>query len=89
MKKLILAAFVAMLAACSGPTDIKLSEMNQPENAKKLLETLSPQDRAALQAYVMRHTMQKDIDYKMTVKEAIEARKAEVAKEQGVANAIK
>ena len=37
----------------------------------------------------MRHTMQKDIDYKMTVKEAIEARKAEVAKEQGVANAIK
>lgn len=89
MKKLILAALVAALAACSGPTDIKLSEMNQPENAKKLLETLSPQDRAALQAYVMRHTMQKDIDYKMTVKEAIEASKAEVAKEQGVANAIK
>ncbi|WP_298601329.1 hypothetical protein [uncultured Zoogloea sp.] len=89
MKKLILAALVAALAACSGPTDIKLSEMNQPENAKKLLETLSPQDRAALQAYVMRHTMQKDIDYKMTVKEAIEARKAEVAKEQGAANAIK
>ena len=89
MKKLILAVLVAVLAACSGPTDIKLSEMNQPENAKKLLETLSPQDRAALQAYVMRHTMQKDIDYKMTVKEAIEARKAEVAKEQGAANAIK
>ncbi len=89
MKKLILAALVATLAACGGPADIKLSEMNQPENAKKLLETLSPQDRAALQAYVMRHTMQKDIDFKMTVKEAIEARKAEVAKEQGVANAIK
>lgn len=89
MKKLILAALVAALAACSGPADIKLSEMNQPENAKKLLETLSPQDRAALQAYVMRHTMQKDIDYKMTVKAAIEARKAEVAAEQGAANAIK
>lgn len=89
MKKLILAALVAMLAACSGPTDIKLSEMNQPENAKKLREALSPQDRSALEAYVRLHTMQKNIDYKMTVKEAIEARKAEVAAEQGVANAIK
>lgn len=89
MKKLILAALVAVLAACSSPTDIKLSEMNQPENTKKLLETLSPQERNALQAYVVSHTMHKDIDYNMTVKEAIEAHMAEVAQKQRVINAIK
>ena len=48
--------------------------------------TLAHHIDQAIKAYGV---MQKDIDYKMTVKEAIEARKAEVAKEQGVANAIK
>jgi len=70
-------ALAAMLAACSGPTDVKLSEMNQPENAQKLAEALSPQDREALITYIARHTMKNDIDYKMTVKEAIKAGKAE------------
>ena len=90
MKQILFVAMAAVvLFACSGPTDVKLSEMNQPENAKKLLETLSPEDRSALQSYVIEHTMRNDIDYKMTVREAIEARKKEMAQIQNVRDAIK
>ena len=89
MKKIIAAVFVAALAACSGPTDIKLSEMNQPENAKKLLEALSPEDRAALQGYVISRMMNNTIDYKITVKEAIKTYKKENEQMQNARNAIK
>jgi len=82
MKKLVYAALVTMLVACSGPTDIKLSEMNEPQNAKKLLEALSPEDRAALQGYLVKHMLRNDIDYKMTVKEAIKAYKTESEQER-------
>ena len=75
------ALIIGLLTACSGPTDIKLSEMNDPENAKKLLETLSAQDRAALALYMVTHTLSNDLDYKVTVKQAIEAQKADEARE--------
>ncbi len=83
MKKLMLiTAMIAFLSACSDPTDLKLSETNEPENAKKLLETLSPEDLSMLKEYVINHAMENNIDYKMTVKEAIEARKKEIAQEK-------
>ena len=78
MKKVILFAFVALLAACSGPTDITLSEMStNPEKAQKAMEAMSPEDQTALGTYLMSHVMH--VDYKMTVKEAIKAGKAEIA----------
>ena len=89
MKKSLLVLLLATLAACSGPTDIKLSEMNQPENAKKLLEALSPQDRAALQGYVIEHTLNNTLDYKVTVKQAIADYKKEAAQKENVRNSIK
>ena len=89
MKKNLLALLVATLAACSGPTDIKMSEINEPDNAKKLLEALSPQDRAALQGYLIEHTMNNTLDYKTTVKQAIADYKKEAAQKEKVRNAIK
>ncbi|MCL2656357.1 MAG: hypothetical protein FWD62_02865 [Betaproteobacteria bacterium] len=77
MKKLIPVVLATVLAACNGPTDIKLSEVQQPENQKKLLEVLSPEDRNALNTYVLNHTMKGDLDYKTTVKEAIKIGKTE------------
>lgn len=79
MKKLATLALVSLLVACGGPRDIKLSAMNEPENAKKLTETLTAEERQLLQAYVVRHTAARDIDYSKTVKEAIEAQKIESA----------
>lgn len=66
-----------LLAACSGPLDMKLSELSQPENNQKLLEAISPEDMKALRSYMARHAIKGDIDYRMTVKQAIAAGKAE------------
>lgn len=85
-RTLLLAAvsFAVLLAGCSGPTGTKLADMNQPEKASALLKVLSPQDREALAEYVSEHAARGDIDFKMTVKEALKARKAELAKEAQV-----
>jgi hypothetical protein len=79
MKKLATLALVSLLVACGGPRDIKLSAMNEPENAQKLIKVLSAEERQLLQAYVVRHTAARDIDYSKTVKDAIEAQKVESA----------
>lgn len=77
MMKLAPLVLASLLVACGGPRDVKLSAMNEPENAKKLMETLTGEERQLLQAYVVRHTAARDIDYSKTVKQAIEAQKIE------------
>lgn len=72
---------IAALAGCSGPRDITLSAMNEPENSKKLLETLSAEEQTLLRQYVVKHSMAGDLDQKKTIKQAIEAQKAEAADE--------
>lgn len=77
MKKLATLVLIPLLVACGGPRDIKLSAMNEPENVKKLTETLSSPEQELLRAYVVRHTMAGTIDRNKTVGEAIEAQKVE------------
>lgn len=79
MKKLATLVLIPLLVACGGPRDIKLSAMNEPENVKKLTETLSSPEQELLRAYVVRHTMAGTIDRNKTVGEAIEAQKKEAA----------
>ena len=79
MKKLATLVLIPLLVACGGPRDIKLSAMNEPENVKKLTETLSSPEQELLRAYVVRHTMAGTIDRNKTVGEAIEAQKVEAA----------
>ncbi|GGX85158.1 hypothetical protein GJV26_08025 [Massilia dura] len=67
----------ALLAGCGDSKDAKLSEMNEPEIAKELQEELTPEERKLLQTYVIKHTMKNDIDYKMTVEDAIDAQREE------------
>jgi hypothetical protein len=60
----------AVVTACSSdPRDIKLSEMNQPEHATRLLEALSPEERELLARYVAANAT---LDYKLTVGEALQ-----------------
>lgn len=77
MKKLATLVLIPLLVACGGPRDIKLSAMNEPENVKKLTETLSMGEQELLRAYVVRHTMAGTLDRNQTVGEAIEAQKKE------------
>ena len=79
MKKLATLVLIPLLVACGGPRDIKLSAMNEPENVKKLTETLSSPEQELLRAYVVRHTMAGTIDRNKTVGDAIEAQKVEAA----------
>jgi hypothetical protein len=61
----------AVVAGCSSdPRDIKLSEMNQPEHATRLLEALSPEERELLARYVAANA--RTLDYKLTVGEALQ-----------------
>lgn len=82
MKKLFFACVCVplFLAACSGPLDIKLSEMNDPEKARLLLETMTPEERNLMTSYIMNHTIAQDLDYKVTVKQAIAERRKEIEK---------
>ncbi|MFA6230908.1 MAG: hypothetical protein WC617_12180 [Rhodanobacter sp.] len=86
-KALLLVAVVsvaALLVGCSGPLDTSLADTNQPEKASALLKVLSPDDQVALHYYVSEHTASGDIDWKMSVKDALKARKAELAREAQV-----
>ena len=65
------ACAILLLAACSGPLDTKLSEMNEPAKAKALLEAMTPEERGLLQQYVVKKTLNQTIDYKTAVKQAI------------------
>jgi hypothetical protein len=47
--------------------------MNQPEHVSLLLEELSADDRELLGRYVAAHAVKRDLDYKLTVREALEA----------------
>ena len=90
MKNLLsLAAMSLLLIACSGALDTKLSEMNEPEKARKLLEALSPEELRLLQTYVVHKTMDRSIDYKMTVKEALHAQRKENEQLMAVKDAIR
>ncbi|MCL2635756.1 MAG: hypothetical protein FWD50_03890 [Betaproteobacteria bacterium] len=78
MKKFVLIALTALLTACGSPLDYTLAESNEPEKARKILEALSPEDQQALNTFVMnRAASGKGLDYKMTIREAIKAEKAE------------
>ncbi len=62
--------FAVVVVGCStDPRDIKLSEMNQPEHATRLLETLSPDERELLARYVAMNA--RTLDYKLTVGEVL------------------
>ena len=62
-----------LLAGCGGAKDIKLSESNEPENVKKLQEKLTPAEMSSLKKYVVTHHMRGDLNYNLTVKEALAA----------------
>lgn len=69
------AAMIAalLLAACSQDIrDVKLSEMNQPENSKKLLEDLSQSERETIAYYVAERSVRGDIDYTVTIGDVLE-----------------
>lgn len=81
MKNLLLACvcFPLLLAACNGPLDVTLADSGDPVKGEALKKTLSPEEAELLVSYVAQHTMAQDIDYKMTVKQAIAARRKELA----------
>lgn len=86
-KTLLLVAAVSiamLLTGCSGPTDTQLADMNQPEKAAAVLKVLSSEERTAFAEYMSEHGARGDIDFKMTVKEVLKARQAELAKEAQV-----
>lgn len=74
LRAAVAAMIVALLlAGCSQDIrDVKLSEMNQPENAKKLLEDLTVEERNAIAYYVGERTARGDIDFKMTIGDVLE-----------------
>ncbi|MDQ1834373.1 hypothetical protein [Massilia scottii] len=84
MKNLFVACvcFPLLLAACNGPLDVTLAESGDPVKGKAVKEALSPEEAELLVSYVAQHTMAQDIDYKMTVKQAIAARRKELASNQ-------
>ncbi|MDQ1812812.1 hypothetical protein RBA41_05790 [Massilia sp. CCM 9210] len=84
MKNLFMACvcFPLLLAACNGPLDVTLAETGDPVKGKAVKEALSPEEAELLVSYVAQHTMAQDIDYKMTVKQAIAARRKELANNQ-------
>lgn len=82
MKKLLLACVCLLLAACSGPLDITLSEMRDPEKARLLLETMTSEERHLMSSYIVHHTIARDLDNNMTVKQAIAARRKEIEKDK-------
>jgi PBP1b-binding outer membrane lipoprotein LpoB len=87
MKKTLFAslALAILLAGCSGPKDTKLSEMNEPAQAVKLRETLTNEEVELLRKFVIRETLDRTIDYKMTVQQAIDAQRK---LDEGVKNAL-
>jgi hypothetical protein len=78
-------AVAILLSGCSGPKDTKLSEMNEPEQAVKLRETLTNEEVELLRKFVIRETLDRTIDYKMTVQQAIDAQRK---LDDGVKNAL-
>lgn len=84
MKKLLsaCACLPLFLAACSGPLDITLSEMGDPEQARLLLETMTAEERSLMSSYIINHTMARDLDGNVTVKQAIAARRKEIGKDK-------
>ena len=80
---LALSSLLAVATGCSSDArDIKLSEMNQPEHASLLLEELSADERDLLGRYVAAHAVRRDLDYKLTVGEALQAAASEQAAEE-------
>ncbi|HEX8611018.1 MAG TPA: hypothetical protein VF800_06985 [Telluria sp.] len=84
MKNLLVACVCLplFLSACNGPLDVTLAESGDPVKGEALKKTLSPEESDLLVSYVAQHTMAQDIDYKMTVKQAIAARRKELAANQ-------
>lgn len=84
MKNLLLAClcFPLLLAACNGPLDVTLADSGDPVKSEALKKALSPEEAELLVSYVAQHTMAQDIDYRMTVKQAIAARRKELAANQ-------
>ncbi|NHZ82219.1 hypothetical protein F2P44_23490 [Massilia sp. CCM 8695] len=81
-RRMACVCFPLLLAACYGPLDVTLSDSGDPVKGKAVKEALSPDEAELLVSYVAQHTMAQDIDYKMTVKQAIAARRKELAGKQ-------
>lgn len=86
--RILFCSLAIILAGCGGAKSYKLSEMNEPDKAKQLLEDLSPTERTLLTNYILAHSMTGDIDYKTTVGDAIaaqeQANKAQAEQQQKV-----
>lgn len=80
--RLMACVFVPLLLACSGPLDVTLADSGDQVKGAALKKALSPEESELLVSYVAQHTMAQDIDYKMTVKQAIAARRKELAANQ-------
>lgn len=79
MKKLLLGCLCVsvLLVGCGGPKDLKISEMNEPKNAQKLKDTLTPEESKLLMVYIINHTLKQDLNDKTTVQQAIDSAKKE------------
>ncbi|WP_267220332.1 hypothetical protein [Dyella silvae] len=82
IKTLRLAAVIiaAALTGCGTAWDLPLAEIDRPENAKQLIKSLAPADRRALAEYVAMHSKCGDLNYKMTVWQALKAQQREASK---------
>lgn len=80
--QLMACVLIPLLLACNGPLDVTLADSGDPVKGEALKKALSPEESELLVAYVAQHTMAQDIDYKMTVKQAIAARRKELAANQ-------
>lgn len=76
-----IASFAVILAGCSGPLNTPLVQLSSPDKAAAVQEKLTSEDWAALSYYRQEHAERGDLDPTMSVKEALKARKAEMAKE--------
>lgn len=66
----------AFLVSCGGSAkDLKLSEMNQPQNQTIILEQLTTDERNLLSQYIAAHSISGGLDYSTKIGDAIESQK--------------
>ncbi len=66
----------ALLASCGGSAkNLKLSEMNQPQNQTIILEQLTTEERNLLSQYIAANTISGGVDYSAKIGDVIELQK--------------
>ena len=92
MKKIIIMSAMifatSLLASCEkSARDLKLSELNLPENEQLLLEQLTPEERDLLGSYVYENNSH--LDYTVKIGDAIDKHKKRKEDMQKMRDAIK